>query len=1035
MRRSYILSFVLLCSFSLATKDLCAQNAAENARKTISYQGMVTSVETGEAITGMMPITATLYVDENGTEQVWQGFYNTQVTKGIFQLQLGSGSYPLPDAKLLDHPLWVGIRFGETETMKPLTPLSAAPYALTVADKSITANKMATDYVSGVTVDGKKITSRGTYLNLKSGPGVMMDYDEQTNMLTLGTPGGIGGQDPQWIGNNGACLGLTNNDGGGGPPNTNSIGGGCFNTANPPTGIFAGWASIIGGNTINANGQFSTYAGGHENNANGQATAGVGGEFNDAGGNYSFLGGGQTNNNTIATAPVTLTNYATLGGGKNNRVTDDYGTLGGGRHNTVGNDVTATVNSVTTDAQFASNLGGNTNTAAGSASVQVGGEENEVGATGTFNPLITRNAANTGNYTANTSEYSYGGGGYQNRIENSDFAVISGGQINTIGGPGVNGTFSVIDGGFNNTINGSGSIILGGANSTVGINTCMFNADPNNQVTDLTVNNINNSFVVNEADFLLTNVNGTPKKLLLMTSNTSTNFTGAVSTGFVAPPTLAASIIYVLPSAAATTSTSILSGDQNGNLSWITGVDLTTQVTNVLPVSNGGTGNSTIAPGDLLVGGAGNTLSPLTISTTAGDVLTATGTGSMVWAANTVSAINFGTVTMTGVVPPSNGGTGLSSIGAGDLLVGSSSNALTTLPAGTSNANKVLAVNSSTGSPEWRSFTVTDINFGNTNLTGALSGNHGGTGLTSVGSGDLLVGGSNNTFNAFAAGTSNANKVLAVNSSTGLPEWRSFTVTDINFANTNLTGALPGNHGGTGLTSVSSGDLLVGGSNNTFTALAAGTSNANKVLVVNASTGLPEWRIFSVTSIDFSNANLTGAVPGSNGGTGLTSINSGDLLVGASSNTYSALPKGTSGQVLGIDGSGNPAWINTDAAGGGIGLGPITPLTLNTGSPNNIIFTFTDASNNRFIKNVSLVMVTSTPNQLEPVLAPGVVMGQILVIMYTGNNHSVLFKKQHQATQNVDIKASRVLHTGDTILFFWDATGSGVWRQISFSDN
>jgi hypothetical protein len=138
-----------------------------------------------------------------------------------------------------------------------------------------------------------------------------------------------------------------------------------------------------------------------------------------------------------------------------------------------------------------------------------------------------------------------------------------------------------------------------------------------------------------------TSVNGYLTSTDWNTFNNKTSNTGTVTsvggTGTVNGITLTGTV---------TTSGSLTLG---GTLS---GVNLTTQVTGTLPATNGGTGQSTYAVGDILIGGATNTLAKLADVAT-GNALISGGVG---------VAPSYGKVGLTthvsGTLPIANGGTG-----------------------------------------------------------------------------------------------------------------------------------------------------------------------------------------------------------------------------------------------------------------------------------------------------------------------------------------------------------------------------------------
>lgn len=107
---------------------------------------------------------------------------------------------------------------------------------------------------------------------------------------------------------------------------------------------------------------------------------------------------------------------------------------------------------------------------------------------------------------------------------------------------------------------------------------------------------------------------------------------------------------------------------------------------------------------------------------------------------------------------------------------------------------------------------------------------------------------------------------------------------------------------GTGLT-LTSGVLNVVGTTNRITA------NADSIDI--ASTYVGQSSITTLGTI--STGTWSGTTIATNkGGTGLTSYTLGDLLYSSATNTLSALPAGTSGKVLQMNGSGTPTWGDID---------------------------------------------------------------------------------------------------------------------------
>jgi hypothetical protein len=140
-------------------------------------------------------------------------------------------------------------------------------------------------------------------------------------------------------------------------------------------------------------------------------------------------------------------------------------------------------------------------------------------------------------------------------------------------------------------------------------------------------------------------------------NGTSTSLGGSINVGTVTSVSGTGSVNGITLSGTVNSSGNLTLGGSLSNVS------LTTQVTGTLPATNGGTGQNTYAVGDLLVGGATNTLTKLADVAT-GNALISGGVG---------VAPSYGKIGLTthvsGTLPVANGGTGLTSPGtAGNVL-------------------------------------------------------------------------------------------------------------------------------------------------------------------------------------------------------------------------------------------------------------------------------------------------------------------------------------------------------------------------------
>jgi len=257
------------------------------------------------------------------------------------------------------------------------------------------------------------------------------------------------------------------------------------------------------------------------------------------------------------------------------------------------------------------------------------------------------------------------------------------------------------------------------------------------------------------------------------------------------------------------------------------------------------------------------------------------------------------TAEVTGTLPVANGGTNISSFTAGDLLYASGTTALSKLAKGT--AGQVLAMNSGATAPEWTSDTDTTYTAGD-GLD--LSGTEFSTDLKS--NGGLVI------------------------ESTELA---------VDLGASSITGTLDVGDGGTGLTGITSGDILYASGTDTIAKLGKGT--AGQVLKMNSGATAPEWGTDSSTTytagdgldlsstefsvdlksngglviestevaVDLGASSITGTLDETDGGTGLTGYTAGDVIYASGTDTLAKLAKGSAGQVLTMNsGATAPEW-------------------------------------------------------------------------------------------------------------------------------
>ena len=453
---------------------------ANDVPKTISYQGMLSSSDGTPFADGQYQITVTLYADGQGSNPVWNDSYTTNVHGGVFNVLIGSGTKALPSSENLNTPLWIGTSVNGAPEMRPLTPMTASPYALNVPDRAITADKIAEkavtadkvdmDYIAGLEIDGQQVASNGATLKLKSSEKIALSYDEVTQTVMIDEASnatGTTGDDEKGASTLASPLAWDSN----GDLTDGTVGGQATTagdwlgtTANPLNGEYALEIRVRDtkvmryhtaaagtdpnveggqGSTVTAVSVGSTIAGGG-NAINGDYDAIGGGQANAiAEGNYNTISGGQDNSVSLIGTPV---DFGTVGGGLMNQVLAPMATIGGGANNII-----------TPLAGEATIAGGHINRIESYVSAITGGHDNTIAVGG---------------------EASFIGGGRNNLID-AELSVISGGRDNIIqqssvgsfigGGRAhsLTGSTSTIGGGHDNTINAPEAVIAGGIDHRV----------------------------------------------------------------------------------------------------------------------------------------------------------------------------------------------------------------------------------------------------------------------------------------------------------------------------------------------------------------------------------------------------------------------------------------------------------------------------------------------------------------------------------------------------------------------------------------
>jgi hypothetical protein len=182
-----------------------------------------------------------------------------------------------------------------------------------------------------------------------------------------------------------------------------------------------------------------------------------------------------------------------------------------------------------------------------------------------------------------------------------------------------------------------------------------------------------------------------------------------------------------------------------------------------------------------------------------------------------------------------------------------------------------------------------------------------------------------------------------------------------------VSGTIAATLGGTGTSTVAVGDLLYGSATDTWSKLPLGI--AYKSLIVNASGTQVEWNAIPLNQTTAVSGEL-GAV---NGGTGLSSYTTGDILYASGSTTLSKLAIGTANYVLTSSGTA-PQYVaqSTLSVGSATNATNATNVALTAGSGATNYLTFSSAATgNQAINTNTLLTYNYTNNALTAGISGG----------------------------------------------------------------
>jgi len=202
-------------------------------------------------------------------------------------------------------------------------------------------------------------------------------------------------------------------------------------------------------------------------------------------------------------------------------------------------------------------------------------------------------------------------------------------------------------------------------------------------------------------------------------------------------------------------------------------------------------------------------------------------------------------MTWTGQLGATLGGTGIGSYVLGDILCASTTTTLTKITGNITTSKQYLTQTgngTSSAQPVWGGISTTDI-------SGTLSVAQGGTGIASYSVGSMLYASGSTTLAAIS-GNSSATQMFLSQTSNGLPSWE-------------VQPTLAVNQGGTGQTTYTNGQLLIGNTTGSTLTKATLTGTTNQVIVTNGegsiTLSLPQ-SISATSNVEFKTITVTSEI-------------------------------------------------------------------------------------------------------------------------------------------------------------------------------
>ena len=157
----------------------------------------------GEAVTGDVTVTFSLYDSESGGFVLWQQEKTVSVDdSGFYSVTLGSDSNPINSSALTGGSAWLGVSIDGSAELTPRLALKSVPYAVvagtaeSVGDGAVTSASLASDF----SVDASQVANL-SWDEVSDKPAAVTDGDDDT----LAAMSCASGERPEYDGSSWVC--------------------------------------------------------------------------------------------------------------------------------------------------------------------------------------------------------------------------------------------------------------------------------------------------------------------------------------------------------------------------------------------------------------------------------------------------------------------------------------------------------------------------------------------------------------------------------------------------------------------------------------------------------------------------------------------------------------------------------------------------------------------------------------------------------------------------------------------------------------